>query len=298
MTIPPREFCITDDYIFKILFQDEELLVDFLSGILLESGKILPKNSKLLEVEFIKNEELQKLPPDVSKKVYFDLKVKTSSGLFIIEVQKVASRDYLKRADFYSAIAYSNQKIKGVDVDNYMKDYNHALPVITVSIIGDKIFHDQVPCLSYHTMLETETLEHLTGSISYVYLELGKFDNSKYSQKNITPRAKEWIHLLKDSAIDDTYSNPFINKAIEQVKYIINNKYDQYVLAQIAEQAAINEKAEAVENAMLKGIEKGMEKGMENAALSIAGKMINLGMPLKDISAATGLSEESISKIS
>lgn len=181
-----REASITDDYIFKNIFAEEDLLIDFLSSILIEPGKILPKDTELLELEYIKNEELQKLPSDVAKKVFFDLKVTTNHGLFIIEVQKAGSYDYIKRGEFYCSTVHSSQKIKGTHPTDPMKDYRNALPVILVSIVGDKIFNERVPCVSYHMTLETETLEPLTGPISYVYIELEKFDNPHNTFKKIS----------------------------------------------------------------------------------------------------------------
>lgn len=284
-----REVTITDDYIFKNIFAEEDLLIDFLSSVLIEPGKILPKDTKLLELEFIKNEELQKLHPDLAKKVYFDLKVTTTHGLFIIEVQKEGSYDYLKRGEFYCSTTHSSQRIKGSHPTDPMKDYRKALPVILISIVGDKIFSDRVPCINYHITLETETLEHLTGPISYVYIELGKFDNPKYIQKNITEKAREWLHLFKESAIDDEYKNPLVNKAINYVKYIINNKYDQYVLSQIAEQAIINEKEEA--------IEKGVQRGMQQGKIEIAKKMLLDKFDIESISKYSGLNAQEIAAL-
>lgn len=82
----------------------------------------------------------------------FDLIVKTNNGIFIIEMQKNASSDYLKRVEFYNSIAYSNQDIKGKG-NNYnaekgknvkypMKDYEKALPIVTISVITDMLFDD------------------------------------------------------------------------------------------------------------------------------------------------------------
>jgi predicted transposase/invertase (TIGR01784 family) len=137
--------------------------------------------------------------------------------------------------------------------------------------------------------LETETLEHLTGPISYVYIELGKFDNPKYIQKNITEKAREWLHLFKENAIDEEYKNPLVNKAINYVKYIINNKYDQYVLSQIAEQAIINEKDEAME--------KGMQQGMQQEKIAIAKKMLLDRFDLESISKYSGLNVQEIAAL-
>lgn len=117
----------------------------------------------------------------------FDLIVTTSNGIFIIEMQKNATPDYIKRVEFYNAIAYSNQDIKGKG-NNYnaekgknvrypMKDYDKALPIVTISMITDRLFDDKVPCVSYHVNVERKTQEQYMKAFSYVFIELAKFDD-------------------------------------------------------------------------------------------------------------------------
>lgn len=69
------------------------------------------------------------------------------------------------------------------------------------------------------------------------------------------------------------------------MKYIINNKYDQYVLSRIAEQAAINEKEEA------------MEKGVQQEKIKIAKKMLLDNFDLEFISKYSGLNVQEIAEL-
>jgi predicted transposase/invertase (TIGR01784 family) len=295
-----KHFSLTDDFMFKNIFADVENLKDFLSDILIGPTNILPSDTEITVVEFLPTEYFQQRPSESAKKVYFDLQVTTNHSIFIVEIQKQGSDDYLRRGEFYSNLAYSNQKIKGTG-EAPMKDYRAALPVILISIIGDKIFDDDIPCLSYHITLEKETMRHLVGAVSYVFIELDKFDNPKYSQKNISPKAKEWLHLFKKNAINDHYDNPRINKVIEYVNYIIDNRYLEYVRDIISEQAIVNEKREAIEKAEKEGIEKGREEGREEGLkhrnLEIAKTMLQKNMDLEEIADITGLTSEEIKKL-
>jgi predicted transposase/invertase (TIGR01784 family) len=299
-----KRFSLTDDFMFKNIFADVENLKDFLSDILIGPNSLLPTDAEIKVVEFTPTEYFQQRPPELAKKVYFDLQVTTTHGIFIVEVQKQGSDDYLRRGEFYSAMTYSSQKIKGTN-ENSMKGYSSALPVILISIIGDKIFGADIPCLSYHITLEKETMRHVVGGISYVFIELAKFDNPKYSQKNITVKAKEWLHFFKENAINDNYSNPRINKAIEYVNYIIDNKYLEYVRDLISEQAIINEKEEAqrkgreegMQEGLEQGIEQGIAKGIETSKLEIVRKMLCKKQDPKDIVDIVGLSIEEIEAI-
>ena len=102
-------------------------------------------------------------------------------------MRKNASPDYLKRVEFYNSIAYSNQDIKDKG-DNYntekwknvkypMKDYDKALPIVTISVITDMLFDDKVPCVSYHANAERKTQKQYMKAFSYVFIELAKFND-------------------------------------------------------------------------------------------------------------------------
>ena len=66
------------------------------------------------------------------------------------------------------------------------------LPVVVISIIGQKIFDDELPCINYHCLKETNTNKQYLFSLMYVFVELGKFDSNK-----IENDIDQWLRLLK-----------------------------------------------------------------------------------------------------
>jgi len=269
---------VTDDYMFKGIFGDDARTKNFLESILVGKDKILPDGTIISNLTYLKTEYTQLI--DNAKKVMFDLQVETNNGIFIIEMQKNADLDYLKRVGFYNTIAYSQQQIRGEGA-TAMKDYAKALPIVTISIINNKLFKDAVPCVSYHVNLERKTQEEYINIISYVFIELEKFNNSKYDQSNICSNAKDWLTFMKTQNLNCTYSNDQVNSAVRYVQYIKDNKMDEYVRHQLTMQAELSN----------------LEKAEHNKAAEIAKKLIELGLSCKDISIATGLSKEQIDKL-
>lgn len=287
---------VTNDYVFKGIFSDESRTKDFLVSVLVGHNKILPEGTEIQELEYLKNEHIQNKIPEDAKKTIFDLQVKTSNGIFIIEMQKNASQDYLKRAEFYNAIAYSNQDIKGTG-DSYnvekgkiikypMKDYEQALPIVTISVITDRLFGDKVPCVSYHVNVERKTQEQYMKAFSYVFIELGKFNDKKYDQTNITTtNEKDWLSFMKTQDLNHKYDNEQVNSAVRYVQDIRDNKYEEYMRYQMSELAAQKE------------IKSAKDEGKNEKAVEMAKEMLIDKQPLEKIMKYTKLSKEQIDDI-
>lgn len=271
---------VTSDYVFKGIFSDGARAKDFLESVLIGQGKILPEGTKIKDLQYLKTEYIQDKHPEDAKRTIFDLQIETNNGIFIIEMQKNISPDYLKRMEFYNAIAYSQQQIKG-DGSSSMKDYAKALPIVTISVISKKLFDDKVPCVSYHVNVERKTQERHMKAFSYVFIELDKFDNSKYDQSNISNNEKDWLTFMKTQNLDHKYDNEQVNSAAKYVQDIRDHKYDAYLRAQMSEMAAEKEK----ESAVNERVEK-VAKGFKDS-----------GVDIDIISKNTGLSKERIEKL-
>jgi predicted transposase/invertase (TIGR01784 family) len=304
-----NEIDVTSDYIFKGIFNDEARIIDFLENILIGDNKLFPKETKIQELKYLKNEYIQNKMPQEAKKSIFDLQIKTESGLFIIEIQKNVSQDYLKRIEFYNAIAYSNQDIKGKGqaiindkITKYpMKDYESAYPIVSISVIEGRLFDNEVPCVSYHTNIEKKTGKQYMKAFSYVFVELDKFDANDYNKSMITENEKDWLTFFKTKDLNKIYKNEQVNSAIRYVHNIRTKNMDDYYRHQITELANLKEKERDekinIEKGMIIGFEKGFEKGLENKEIEVAKKMLIDKEPLEKIMRYSGLSKEQLNKI-
>ena len=302
-----RVINVTDDYIFKGIFRDEARLKNFLESVLVGHGKMLEEGTIIEKVEYLPTEYIQNKIPEGAKKSVFDLQVKTNHGLFIVEMQKNASSEYLKRAEFYSSITYSQQQIKG-EVSS-MKDYTKALPVIVVSVMEENLFEDDVPCVSYHINTEQKTSRRYMNALSYVFIELQKFGDDKYDQAGISKEEADWFKLFKTQEMTGIYTNAQVQSAIEYITYIRDNRYDEYIRHQITLLAAEKEhedklkkavakgKAEGINIGKAEGKAEGIDIGKAARNIEIAKNLLSQNIDINTISVATGLSLEQIEKI-
>lgn len=283
-----KEIDVTSDYVFKGIFSDKERTKNFLESVLIGNNKILPEGSEIQELEYLSNEYIQNKAPEDAKKTIFDLQIKTTKGIFIIEMQKTSSKDYLDRVGFYNSVAHSNQQIK--DGKSTMKDYTKALPIVTISVVKDKILDEDVPCVSYHVNMERETKKEYIKASSYVFIELGKFDPSNYDKGKINDNEKDWLSFMKTQELTQTYKNEQVNNAVKYVDNIRTNKYEEYIRYQMSELAAQKELESAEE--------KGVSIGENKKSIEIARNLIsNTNLDDTAISQSTGLSKEQVSKL-
>ena len=72
-----------------------------------------------------------------------------------------------------------------------MRDNTKYSPIINISIIENTLFTTVVPCVSYHMNVEKNTNKQYINSFTYVFIELGKFDE-KANLENVTEDEKDW----------------------------------------------------------------------------------------------------------
>jgi predicted transposase/invertase (TIGR01784 family) len=263
----------TNDSLFKKIFRDKEKLKEFLNSVL-----DLPEMYKIKEIEFIPVEQLAQIHK--GKRSVFDLKVRDESGnCYIIEMQKRNEVDYLKRVQYYSAHSYVQQLKEGLTHFN-------LFPIIVISLIKTKIFDKEVPYISFHKNVETSTNKPYLCDISYVFIELGKFN-----KKELTSIADEWLHLFKCATEEeDPPANIKSSNVLEAYRAIelhrlTTEEYDLYIRTKLLEDA------EEI------ALAKNFADGREEEKITIAKKMLAKGKSIDEISEFTELSIEEIEKL-
>lgn len=264
----------TNDVAFKKIFSDPERLKDFINNIL-----ALPDGLRIQDIEYMPTEQM----PDLGygKRSLLDLKVRDESGnWYVIEMQKGFDTHFIQRVEYYGSHCYVHQISKGM---------SHAalLPVIVISVIGNKIFDDAIPCISFHKMHETTTKKQYLFGISFVFVELGKFN-----KETVSSSTDEWLHFFKyahqEKQCPDTISNITVMSAYEalQVYGWTEAEYDVYIRTMLWEEGHQNK----LDTAFAQGIEKGIEQ--------VARAMLLAQKPVAEIAEFTGLSQQQIKKLS
>jgi len=282
----------TNDSLFKKIFADVEKLKEFINAVL-----DLPPMYRIKEIEYIPVEQLPSIYR--GKRSSFDLKVKDESGnWYIIEMQKKNESDYLKRVQYYSAHSYIGQLTQGLT-------HSNLLPIIAISLIKTKIFDEEIPYISFHKTIETSTNKQYLFDLSYVFIELGKFNKEKLS--NI---GDEWLHLFKCATEEKEPPIGIKSAKVLDAYHVIEmhgmspEAYDLYIrtkLQEDAEDIALTEHFDkGVEIGEARGKAEGVEIGearLREEKNIIARNLLKAGLTNDLITTSTGLSIEEVAKL-
>ena len=158
--------------------------------------------------------------------------------------------------------------------------------MVVISIIGQKVFDDELPCINYHCLKETNTNKQYLFSLMYVFVELGKFDSNK-----IENDIDQWLHLLKCAHNEQEPPKEIKNSSVlsayedlEQYRWNAS-EHDAYIRAKLAMEA------EEI------SLEKSYDDGKTDGKLEIAKQMLVDGEPIDKIMKFTKLSREQILSI-
>lgn len=271
----------TNDSLFKKIFSDAESAKEFINSIL-----DLPPTHRIKEIEYLPVDQLPNIHK--GKKSSFDLKVKDESGnWYIIEMQKKNESDYLKRVQYYSAHSYTNQLKAGIT-------HIDLLPIVVISLIKTTMFDSDIPYISFHKTIETTTNKQYLYDLSYVFIELGKFNKNK-----LEGVADEWLHMFKCASKEEQppsdIKSPKVLDAYHAIEMhgLTEAEYDLYIRTKLYEDA---EEIALVEN-FTKGIEQGKAEGKAEERIELAKKMLARGKSTDEIIDFTELSIEEITKL-
>jgi predicted transposase/invertase (TIGR01784 family) len=265
----------TNDVAFKKLFSNKDRLINLLNSILK-----LSEGNRIKELDYIPQEQMPLFLD--GKRSIFDLKVKDEAGRwYIIEMQRKMERDYINRVQFYGSYSYVNQIEQGVS-------HKDLLPVVVISIIGQKVFDDELPCINYHCLKETNTNKQYLFSLMYVFVELGKFDSNK-----IENDIDQWLHLLKCAHNEQEPPKEIKNSSVLSA---YEDAYIRAKLAMEAEEIKVEEYLEKITKLEEK-VEQAELKGKTDERIVIAKKMLSRCKNAEEVAELTGLSLEKVNSL-
>ncbi|WP_287742043.1 Rpn family recombination-promoting nuclease/putative transposase [Microcystis sp. M169S2] len=285
-----------NDMAFKRIFgteKNKDILIHFLNDIFAR------QTDPIEDVTFLKTAQD---PEIASQRVSIvDIMCQDSkNNRFIVEIQVVHEPGFVKRAQYYAAKAYIDQRGKG-------SEYKDLKQVTFLAITDFVLFSEKEDYLSHHHILDTCTLERDLKDFSFSFLELPKFKKEKDHLKTMT---EKWAFFFKNADetqeqdLDDIIgSDLIVKRAYEELNRFAWSTeelraYDSIDMKQAADKAILEGafdlgKAEGIEE----GMEKGMEKGRAEAAREIAKAMLAQGIPLETIKDVTGLALNEIKSL-
>jgi predicted transposase/invertase (TIGR01784 family) len=266
------------DFGFKKLFGEEvnkDLLIDFLN-------ELLPERHKIKDLSYQQNERLPSSEYD--RKAIFDLYCVSESGEnFIVELQRAKQKYFKDRSVFYATFPIQQQAKKGTDWDFKLE------AVYTIGIL-DFTFDIDIKDERYlHTILLKDDIDKVFyDKLTFIYIELPKFVKKA---EELETKIDKWIYVFKHLA------------KLQDRPLALQEKIFQRLFT-AAEIAKYSKKDREQYEESLKYfrdiknvVDTAHEEGKIEGKIEIAKNLKNMGLNSKQISDATGLSENEINEL-
>ncbi|MEN8123200.1 MAG: Rpn family recombination-promoting nuclease/putative transposase [Bacteroidota bacterium] len=276
------------DYGFKRLFGEEpnkDLLLDFLNGLLKD------QEGRITELSYLPNE---KLPISVGdRRAIFDIYCTNEKGeKFIVEMQKAEQKFFKDRTVFYSTFPMQEQ------ARNKDRFWSFELKAVYTIGILDFVFEESDPNKYRHDvkLTEQETKEVFYEKLTYIYLEMPKFQKTEKELKN---RFEKWMYVLKNlpklERVPVELKEKIFLKLFEtaEIAKLKPEEYKQYEASVNAYRDIFNIKNTYLE----KGEKKGHEKGKIEGKIEVAKNLLKNNVSLEIIISSTGLTKDEIEKM-
>ena len=291
------QYTFKTDTLFKMLFvKHKDLLKNLIAALL---G--IPLEN--IEQFTIRNPDM--LPEVLGDKFCrLDINMIVNGQRVDLEIQVANEGDYPERVMLYWAREFSTALSAG-------QSYSMLPRTIIISIIDFKLFD----CKEFHSFFQPlEVTRHtlLSDKMGFHFFELKKLPKDVKEQDALLL----WLSLFRAETEEDLekikgMGVPAMEQAISAY-YSITASEEFREIERMREKARHDE-AQALHNAEQKGIQKGMQEGMQKGIqkgiqegiqkgisernIEIAKNLVKLGMPLRQISAATGLTQEEVENL-
>jgi len=291
---PARFLDPKSDLVFKKIFGNHpDLLKSFLNGILPLSDDHL-----IDTLTYLPSEQVPRIPS--LKNTIVDVKCTDQLGRsFIVEMQLNWTLSFAKRLLFGTSKAYVQQIFKG-------DDYIELCPVYGLAIINEK-FDPTEEWFHHYRLLNVKDSHKVLKGMELIFLELPKFKPQTLEHRKMGVLWLRFLKEINEQVVDvprEFLQSPDLCKALEMAQESAYSKaelesYDKFWDAVSREKTIQNDaKREGIaigeERGIAIGEERGIAIGEERGEKKLAKKLIEQGVDLQLIIAATGLSSKEI----
>lgn len=289
-----REYMISNNFVYEGTL--DSVFKSIMGGCLLYLGDMISKLTGLDKEFIIKNFKEQNVEYKISnaleKKKVSDFIFKLPGYIINLECNRGYWDGLIERNDAYFC------KIKG-ELLSKGEEYSKKIKVIQINF---DIFDNFEECLgkeniskfymkNNENIIETKTSEK-------IHIDMMKSYNKYLNGEELTKLAKELVILMLDDYLEIKKIAEGDDELMEVSKrlYELTDNIDNIGLYD-PEKRRKEEEALKIEYFSQLAEEKGIEQGAKEREKSIAKNLLNIGMPIKDIVKATGLSKKQITML-
>ena len=288
------------DFGFKRLFGSEfnkELLMSFLNA-------MFHGEQNVQDITYLNSEHLGERTD--ARRAIFDVYCTNDKGeRFIVEMQNVYQEFFKDRTIYYSTFPIREQAQRGGDWDFHLNS------VYTIGLLNFNFAEGLQNAHRWHhevKLMEVDTHEVFYDKLTYIYVEIPKFDKS---ESELVTMYDKWMFVLKNlSRLMDrpaALQERVFTRLFEQAEIAKFNpqelkSYEDSVNAyrDIVNAIKTAEKkkfAEGRAEGRAEGLEEGMTKGRSEALVQVAKDMLKMNIPIDKIVEITKLTADEIKRL-
>ena len=265
------------DFGFKRLFGSEfnkELLISFLNA-------LFRGEQNVKDVTYLNSEQLGDRID--ARRAVFDVFCENDKGeKFIVEMQNVYQEFFKDRTIYYSTFPIREQAQRGGDWDFHLNS------VYTIGLLNFNFAEGLQNAKRWHhevKLMETDTKEVFYDKLTYVYVEIPKFDKT---ENELETMYDKWMFVLKN--LSSLMKRPaslqerVFTRLFEQAEI---SKFNPQELKSYEDSVHAHR---AIENAIKTAEKKKLAEGKAEGKAEIARAMLAKGMDMEVISELTGIS--------
>jgi predicted transposase/invertase (TIGR01784 family) len=247
-------------------------------------------NEEYKEIEILDPQLLREYKDD--KLGILDIKVKTASGKIInLEIQIAIHSQLRERIIFYVSKLITEQLNDGDEFSKIKK-------VISIIITNEVFIKENAKVHNRFTLYNIETKTEFSD-----VLEIHTLDLPKCSDNSDGTDLWEWLAFLRARSEEElkvlAQKSPRMKKPVEKLLKL-NQDEKARALFEAREKYrmdSIARERDAKSEGIKEGLEEGIKEGEIKRSSEIAIKLLQMNMPLADISQITNLSVEDINNI-
>jgi len=264
------------DYGFKKLFGEEpnkDLLLDFLNVLLKE------EQGEIKDLTYLKSEHLG--TSEVDRKAIFDLYCENERGeKFIVELQKTKQNFFKDRTVYYSTFPIREQAKRA--------DWNYELKAVYTIALLDFVFeedkNDPAKFRYDIKLTDTETKEVFYDKLTFIYLEIPKFNKTV---DELETRFDKWLYVIRNLNRLDKVPDKLRERVFEKL----------FETAEIAKFTPDQVRSYEDSIKYYRDLKSSLDTAKEEKAIKIAKELLKNGVSPEIISSSTGLTREQIKRM-
>ena len=290
--IEDRYISLLTDFGFKRIFgtaPNKELLICFLNSLF--DGKQVIKDVKYLNSEHLGDVY-------VARKAIFDVYCEGENGeKFIVEMQNAYQEFFKDRSLFYSTFPIREQAEKGSDWDFRL---NHVYTVALLNFdMKEEAFEADAIC-HYVKLCDTTTHKVFYEKLDFIYVEIAKFEKT---EEELVTLYDKWLYVLKNlsalsnrpKALRDKVFDRLFEEA--EIARFTPRELREYEDSRKAYRDLKNSLDTALRQGRAEGRAEGRVEGRSEGMKEMAKNLKSLGVDVKTIMQASGLTEEQIERL-